>query len=90
MKTNFFKVVLSFAFIAIAVLGAFSTSAMNHKAKPLVEQTGYYPLDEEHPCGLSITCRTDGSVICKSGIFQAWGKVSPTSMNCTVQLFKKN
>jgi hypothetical protein len=88
MKKNLSKIVLSVAFVAVAMFGAFNTNAMNKNSKLLMNQTGYIPLDEDHPCKVEVSCRTEFGPVCKSGIIQAWGKVSPSSVNCTVELYK--
>lgn len=88
MKKNLSKIVLSLAFVAVAMFGAFNTNAMNKKSKLVMNQTGYATLNENQPCNVQVACRTIEGPICKSGTFQAWGKTSPSATNCTVELYK--
>ena len=88
MKTTIFKIVLPVAFAAIAIFGAFSTNAMSKDSKVLMNQFGYVTINEDQPCHVQVSCRTEFGPICKSGTLQAWGKLTPTSVNCNVELYK--
>lgn len=72
-------------FIALAIIGAFTTQAMNRSATTLVQ--GYIRGNPQGTsCLASIWCSTDGNQICMVGTTQVWGK--SVNGQCILEVYR--
>ncbi|WP_456866776.1 DUF6520 family protein [Galbibacter sp. BG1] len=94
MKTDFLKKLLPVMIMAIAVIGAFTTHAMETKAEIVAIENGYVQLD---PAGAQ--CELDMETACTSTITNELCTVDyrpsgnqlfkkDESGNCTIQLYR--
>ncbi|SHJ18274.1 DUF6520 family protein [Flavobacterium terrae] len=90
MKSNFLKMILPMAAIAVALTGAFSTNAMNTKSKTVALVQGYHFISQSNPCQAADMCETSGTSFCRVGGGVAtprlWAK--DTNGNCVIPLYK--
>lgn len=90
MKSNFLKMILPMATIAVAVTGAFSTNAMNTKSKTVALVQGYYHITPNGPCQAADMCETSGGPFCRVGggvsTPRLWAK--DADGDCVIPLYK--
>jgi hypothetical protein len=91
MKTSFLKKMIPVAFFALAIIGAFSTHAMEVNQKATTTHDGYIklnPLGTE--CEISTMCSEIENQLCTVGGLpgnaQLWGKNA--NDRCVVELFR--
>lgn len=78
---------ISLTFIVLAIVGAFTTQAMNNSVASMTSIQGYVrgnPLGTV--CSASIWCSDVDGPICMSGTTQIWGK--DHSGRCIVELHR--
>lgn len=69
MKTKFFKFGMPVAFVALGLVGALSSNAMEKKATVLASETGYKKvIGAAQPCQPVESCDNVPAQLCKSSI----------------------
>lgn len=83
MKTKF----ISLTFFALAIVGAFTTQAMNNRVKKQSSIQGYVKGNPQGTvCPISVWCSDTQGPICMSGTTQIFGK--DASGKCVVELHR--
>lgn len=79
MKTKVLKSLLPLAVVAIAVVGAFSTHAMDKESARLDNLMGYEHVSQLEPCVERIECAPTGDDPCTFGGEQLYEKITDVS-----------
>lgn len=78
---------LSFSFIILAIIGAFTSHAMNRSKTSMTSIQGYVRLNPQGTlCNVSIWCSDEPGPLCMLGTTQIWGK--DHSGRCIVELHR--
>jgi len=89
MKTNFFKSILPVAVMMFGIFAAFGFEKAD--AEALVPEFGWYTTTTANHCDVQVSCDDRASGPLCTAIYngvpvQAFGKISPSSINCTKTL----
>lgn len=79
------KMLLPIFVIAMAITGAFMTSAKAEVTSTL--KKGY--VDAPEPCTVEVNCDTQGTILCTDQMgLQAFGKINPNDTSCPQILYR--
>jgi len=90
MKTNYFKILMPFIAIMIAIAGSFATQAAEKKISG--PETGYYGTNWWSPCARTAQCVSPGAIMCTAiyggQTYNCYGKLDPNDTSCTLVLYR--
>lgn len=88
MKTIILKNLVPFAVIVMAISGAFVTTSMQSASKISAPRIGYV-LNEDDDCNIEVNCSDTPGPLCMSAGQQAFGKNTPSSVTCNLELYRE-